>query len=379
MNQALQDIETPALLLDEARMDRNIERMRRQVQRLGVAFRPHVKTSKCIDVARRTMTSPEGPITVSTLLEADYFAERGVRDILYAVCIAPNKVDHVLGLQQRGVRMSILVDSVEAARLVGRRLRAQPAGGGVGVLIEVDSDGHRSGVQPESGELLAVAHALRDEGIELRGVLTHAGASYDCRTPQALRAMAEQERSAIVRAAQRLRAAGFACPVVSVGSTPTALAAEHLEGVTELRAGVYVFFDLVMAGIGVCAIDDIALSVLATVIGHQRAKGWTLLDAGWMAMSRDRGTAGQGQDQGYGLVCDLDGQPLADYVLVGANQEHGIMARRDGAPGALHLAVGTQVRILPNHACSTAAQYPAYQVVGPDGAVRATWPRFSGW
>jgi len=378
MNQPLTSLETPALLLDEARMERNIERMRRQVQRLGVAFRPHVKTNKCHEVARRLMDSPDGPITVSTLLEADYFAGRGVKDILYAVCIAPNKMDHVLRLQARGVRMSVILDSVEAARMVAQRLADAPTG--VGVLIEVDSDGHRSGVKPGSPELLHIARALAEGGVPVRGVMTHAGSSYDCRSPEALRAMAEQERAAIVLAAQRLRAAGFPCPVVSVGSTPTALFAEHLDGVTELRAGVYVFFDLVMAGIGVCSVDDIALSVLATVIGHQREKGWTLLDAGWMAMSRDRGTAGQPVDQGYGLVCDAEGRPLADYILVGANQEHGIMARRPGAgPDTLELQVGQQVRILPNHACSTAAQYGAYQVVGQDGAVTDTWQRFSGW
>lgn len=374
----LEKLETPALLLDEARMERNIERMRRQVQRLGVAFRPHVKTNKCHDVSRRIMSRPEGPITVSTLLEADYFAERGVKDILYAVCIAPNKMDHVLALQARGARMSVILDSVEAARMVAQRLADAPDG--VGVLIEVDCDGHRSGVKPDAPELLEIARALAEGGVPVRGVMTHAGSSYDCRSPEALRAMAEQERACIVQAAQRLRGAGFECPVVSVGSTPTALFAEHLDGVTEVRAGVYVFFDLVMAGIGVCSVDDIALSVLATVIGHQREKGWTLLDAGWMAMSRDRGTAGQEVDQGYGLVCDVEGRPLGDYILVGANQEHGIMARRPGASaGTLELQVGQQVRILPNHACSTAAQYGAYQVVGDNGEVTATWQRFSGW
>ena len=378
MHRPLMNLETPALLLDEARMERNIERMRRQVQRLGVAFRPHVKTNKCHEVARRIMSSPEGPITVSTLLEADYFAQRGVKDILYAVCIAPGKMDHVLALQAGGARMSVILDSVEAARMVAQRLAHAPDG--VGVLIEVDCDGHRSGVKPDAPELLEIAGALAERGVPVRGVMTHAGSSYDCRSPEALRAMAEQERAAIVQAAARLRGAGFECPVVSVGSTPTALFAAHLDGVTELRAGVYVFFDLVMAGIGVCSLDDIALSVLATVIGHQREKGWTLLDAGWMAMSRDRGTAGQPVDQGYGLVCDLAGRPLGDHVLVGANQEHGIMARRPGgAPDALELRVGQQVRILPNHACSTAAQYGAYQVVGGNGEVTATWQRFSGW
>jgi D-serine deaminase-like pyridoxal phosphate-dependent protein len=378
MATVLRDMETPALLLDEPRMERNIERMRRQVQHLGVAFRPHVKTGKCFEVARRMMSSPEGPITVSTLLEADYFADHGVKDILYAVCIAPNKLDHVLALQARGVRMSIILDSVEAAGLVARRLAEAPAG--IGVLIEIDSDGHRSGVKPDSAELLDIARTLESGGVAVRGVLTHAGSSYDCRSAEAIRAMAEQERRAVVHAAGRLRDAGIACPVISVGSTPTGLFAEHLEGVTELRAGVYVFFDLVMAGIGVCSVDDIALSVLATVIGHQREKGWTLLDAGWMAMSRDRGTSSQPLDQGYGLVCDVDGRPLQDYILVGANQEHGIMARRPGAAaGSLQLQVGQQVRILPNHACSTAAQYGEYQVVRDGPQVHATWKRFSGW
>jgi len=376
--QVLEQLETPALLLDEARMDRNIERMRSQMRHLGVSFRPHVKTNKCIDVARRLMETPEGPITVSTLLEAEYFAAHGVRDILYAVCIAPNKLDHVMALQDKGVRLSLILDSIEAARFLAAR--AQASQRHFDVLIEIDSDGHRSGVKPDAAELIAIGQFLGKAGIPVKGVLTHAGSSYDSPTADAIRAMAEQERAAVVHAADRLRAAGIACPVVSVGSTPTALFAEQLEGVTEVRAGVFVFFDLVMAGLNVCRVDEVALSVLATVIGHQREKGWTILDAGWMAMSRDRGTAKQRVDQGYGLVCDLEGRPLDDFILVGANQEHGIMAHRSGkTDDALHLPLGTQVRILPNHACSTAAQYGHYNVLGRGHEITASWPRFSGW
>jgi len=376
--QVLEQLETPALLLDEARMDRNIERMRSHLRRLGVSFRPHAKTNKSMDVVRRLMETPEGPITVSTLLEAEYFAAHGVKDILYAVCIAPNKLDHVMALQDKGVRLSLLLDSMETARFLAERARA--AQRQFDVLIEIDSDGHRSGVNPASDELIEIGRFLEGAGIPVKGVLTHAGSSYDCTSIEAIRAMAEQERAAVVHAAERLRAAGIACPVVSMGSTPTALFAQHLEGVTEMRAGVFVFFDLVMAGLNVCQVDDIALSVLATVIGHQHEKGWTILDAGWMALSRDRGTAKQPVDQGYGLVCDLDGRLLDDFILVGANQEHGIMAHRSGkADGALHLPVGAQVRILPNHACSTAAQYGHYKVLAPGREITATWQRFSGW
>jgi D-serine deaminase-like pyridoxal phosphate-dependent protein len=169
--------------------------------------------------------------------------------------------------------------------------------------------------------------------------------------------------------------------VVSVGSTPTAHFSQDFSGVTEVRAGVFVFFDLVMAGIGVCQIDDIAVSVLATVIGHQPAKGWILVDAGWMAMSRDRGTAKQDVDQGYGLVCDVHGRPFQDLIVADANQEHGVLALRSGSGSTLpDLPIGARVRILPNHACATGAQHSSYHVVR-DGSniIEAEWPRFGGW
>jgi D-serine deaminase-like pyridoxal phosphate-dependent protein len=192
--------------------------------------------------------------------------------------------------------------------------------------------------------------------------------------------VAEQERSGAVRAAERLRDAGFPSPVVSVGSTPTATFADDVSGVTEVRAGVFVFFDLVMAGLGVCTYDDVALSVLTSVIGHQREKGWTIVDAGWMAMSRDRGTAAQTVDQGYGVVCDAEGRVLPDLIVSGANQEHGIIAHRSGDPARmLDVPVGTLLRILPNHACATAAQHEAYHVLGAAGEVERVWPRFNGW
>lgn len=374
----IENLETPALLLDEARMARNILRMQTQLQRLGVSFRPHVKTNKSMDVTHRLMSAPTGPITISTLKEAEYFAEHGVRDMLYAVSIAPNKFGHALQLLRSGVRLSLTLDSMETAQLLAAFAQANQAS--FEVLLEIDSDGHRSGLLPDAPELVPLGLYLQQSGLMVKGVMTHAGSSYDCPTLDDVRALAEQERAAVVHSAQRLRAAGLACPVVSVGSTPTALFAEHLDGVTEVRAGVFVFFDLVMAGIHVCTVDELALSVLATVIGHQAEKGWTLIDAGWMAMSRDRGTAKQPVDQGYGLVCDLDGQPLDDLIFVGANQEHGIVAHRDGRlANWTHLPVGTQLRVMPNHACATAAQFPHYHVIDSNRQVLHTWSRFNGW
>lgn len=372
------ELSTPAALVDIAKMERNITRMQSRMDRLGVHFRPHVKTSKCVEVTQTQIKAGARGITVSTLKEAEQFFSAGISDILYAVGITANKLPQALALIQRGCDLKVLTDSVQSAAAISafgiaNNIRLK-------VMIEIDTDDHRSGIKPESAQLLEVARALSVGGTELFGVMTHAGSSYDLNTPEALAQMAEQERSGCVRAAQRLRDAGFSCPVVSVGSTPTALSARQLEGVTEVRAGVYVFFDLVMHNVGVCTADDIALSVLSTVIGHQEEKGWVIVDAGWMAMSRDRGTQKQTTDFGYGQVCSADGTPLKGYYVTGANQEHGIISRT-GEPDRSIVArfpVGTQLRILPNHACATAAQFPEYQAISSNQEVQ-TWPRFYGW
>ncbi|MFN8926832.1 MAG: alanine racemase [Rhodospirillales bacterium] len=374
----LADLDTPCLLLDRTRLDRNVARVNARLAALGVTPRPHQKTGKSIHVARRAMATPTGPATVSTLAEAEHLAAHGVTDILYAVGIAPGKLDRVTRIRAGGCDLMLCVDSVEAARRTAAH--AARTGDAIPVFVEIDSDGLRAGLPPDHPDVIAVARALVDGGAALAGVMTHFGGSYAGRSPEDFAAMAETERAAAVLAADRLRAAGFVVPRVSVGSTPTALFARDLTGITEARPGVCLIQDLVMAGIGVCTPDDVALSVLATVIGHQREKGWILVDAGWMAMSRDRGTARLAVDQGYGMVCDLDGRPYADLIVTDANQEHGIVARRPGSPGPVpDLPVGARVRILPNHACATAAQHGAYRVLDGGRTVVAIWERTNGW
>ena len=375
----LTDLETPALILDRNILDRNIARMHEHLTRLKVALRPHVKTAKSMEVVRRALESQPGGITVSTLKEAEYFFSNKITDILYAVGIAPNKLAHVADLRARGADLTVILDSVESAEMLAAK--GEELGVEFPALIEIDSDGHRSGIQPGDRRLVDVARRLHGKpGARLRGVMTHAGDSYNCPSVDAIRAMAERERTAVVRCAKDLESAGLPCPVVSVGSTPTATFAERMDGVTEVRAGVYMFFDLVMAGLGVCAVDDIALSVLTSVIGHQTERNWIVTDAGWMALSRDRGTSTQAIDQGYGLVCDLGGRPIDGLIVSGTNQEHGIVARRDGGPVELErFPVGTLLRVLPNHACATAAQHQKYHVIAGEPVVEAEWPRFSGW
>jgi D-serine deaminase-like pyridoxal phosphate-dependent protein len=374
------DLVTPALLLDRRRLERNIRRLADRAKELGVVLRPHMKTAKSIDVARLASPDDPGPITVSTIAEAEYFAGHGYSDITYAVGLSPASALRAMELCRRtGVEVKLLLDSVEQADALADVRRA--TGIVPSVLIEVDCDDHRGGLKPDDPRLLEVADRVVVAGANLAGVLAHAGESYGLNTRDALVKAAENERLATVRAAGILRARGHACPIVSLGSTPTAHSAENFDGITELRAGVYMFFDLVQHGVGVCSVDDIAISVLATVIGTKPDKGWVLVDAGWMALSRDRGTANQRVDQGYGVVCDESGRVLEDVIVAEASQEHGILKIRSGSGKAMpDLPVGTRVRILPNHACAMAAQHEVYGVV--DGAateILARWPRIRGW
>ncbi len=372
----MRTLETPALILDKVKLQQNLSTFQNRLLALGVRLRPHGKTAKNIDVASLALAGQPAALTVSTLREAEYYFEHGITDLTYAVGIAPSKLDHVCDLIKRGAKMKIILDS--AAQVSLAAAKAATHGVILPVLIEIDCDGHRSGVQPDDQLLLDLAQQIvESQDLMLRGILTHAGESYACTSIEDITALAEQERSIAVQCANTLRSNGYPCLEVSVGSTPTGRFVENLAGVTEFRAGVYMFYDLVMEGLGVCNKEEIAATVLTSVIGHQHNKGWLITDAGWMALSRDQGNG----QHGSGIVCTLDGTPHPqDLIVSGTNQEHGIITRRDG--GAIDPAdfpVGTLLRILPNHACATAAQYGQYHVIDGSETVVDVWDRVNGW
>ncbi len=249
MTVTLNDLPTPCLLLDEARMVRNIARIHAKLADTGVRYRAHLKTAKSVEVARLQMLDAAGPAMVSTLREAEVFADAGVTDITYGVGIARQKLDRVMALRARGIDLAVILDSVAQAEAVAA---ASTLDLPLAALIEIDCDGHRSGVKPEDAGLLTAIAAALTPTARLRGVLTHGGESYSAQGRADLEAAAEGERLALVTAAEILRAAGHACPEVSAGSTPTLMSAVRLEGLTEFRAGVSVFFDLFQVGVGVC-------------------------------------------------------------------------------------------------------------------------------
>jgi D-serine deaminase-like pyridoxal phosphate-dependent protein len=364
------DLPTPCLVLDRGILQRNLDTMAHAVARHGVALRPHMKTAKSVDVARLALRGQAGGITVSTLAEAEYFVGHGIFDILYAVGITPQKLAEVAKLNAAGADVAVITDDMDVAAVIAdspTRIRT---------LIEIDTGEARGGLAPNDPLLLAMASRL---GPNLAGVMTHAGHSYGGRSLAAMQEFAEAERAGITHAAERLRSAGHDVPIVSMGSTPTAMHAVRLDGVTEVRAGVYMFGDLFQMEIGSHGLNDIALTVLTSVIGRRPAQQRLLIDAGGLALSKDRSTQDGPADYGFGLVLNLAGEPeYGGSVVRRAYQEHGLIDWDPQAPFQ-NLPIGTKLRVAPNHTCMTAAAHDRYHVVDGTDDVVAIWTRVNGW
>ncbi len=375
----LTDLRTPALVLDRAAVARNTAAMAARVRQHGVKLRPHVKTAKCVEVAKLATEGQFGGITVSTLAEAEFFASHGFRDIIYAAGLSPGKFDDVIRLRREGVDLKVLTDDLEVARALSQHARA--AAVKLEAFIEIDSGQFRAGLDPEAADLVPLAKLLNAPPfLTLAGVVTHAGQSYHAKGAAAIQAIAEDERRALIRAAERLKEAGLLCPILSTGATPTATLGTRFDGLSEIRPGNYVFYDLTMHSLGVCRIEDIAVSVLASVTGHNKKAGHILIDAGFMALTKDQGAHDFLPDVGFGYVMDERLRArLPGLSVTEVNQEHGMIAART-AQDFERLPIGARVRVLPNHSCATSAMYAHYNVVdGATETVIGRWARCTGW
>jgi D-serine deaminase-like pyridoxal phosphate-dependent protein len=357
-------------------LEKNCTVMRTRCDALGVALRPHLKTAKSVEVARVATDGASG-ITVSTLKEAEYFAGAGYRDVLYAATIVPGKLAHAARVMGMGCDLLLVTDSADVIAAASRFATEHKIM--LSFLIEIDCGEHRSGLAAGSPEIMALARTIdATPGLRLRGVMTHAGHSYGPKNLADIVSIAAAERDAAVSAAAAIRDAGLRCDIVSIGSTPTVLFADHLRGVTEVRAGIYMLWDLAQLSRNVCQIEDIAVSVLASVIGHNRAGRSLILDAGALALSKDIGANKYLPDAGYGYVCDVRTAARLGKLSVDAvHQEHGTVTVDDEA-WFERLPVGSFVRVLPNHACITCAGYEAFDAVRGEQVV-ARFPRVNGW
>lgn len=371
----LHTIKTPALLLDVERVRRNAANMSSRMKEFGVSLRPHIKTHKCIEVARIQTEGHTGGVTVSTLAEAKFFAERGFSDITYAVPIEPGKFDEACEIATACERFAVITDSTEVPDPLNEA--ARKAGIKLDVFVEVDCGDHRCGVGPDTTEAFEIPHAIADaSNINFAGILTHAGHSYGARSKETLLEIARYERDSMKQLARGLKEKGIDVPVVSVGSTPTMTAVDNLDGINEARPGNYIFFDAFQATLGSCRLEDCALTVLAAVVHKNKAERKIVIDAGAIALSKDRGPFSLDAACGYGKVLDLEGNDIGLNVD-SVSQEHGVIHIIDENVFN-HLTVGSRVRVLANHSCLTAAQFPHYNVLEGEKLIDR-WERCNGW
>ena len=346
----IDQLTTPALLLDADVMDANIARMADRAGTLGVTLRPHAKTHKCVEVAERQRRAGASGLTVSTLYEARVLADHGFDDITWAFPVILNRIPDAGKLAER-VTLRLVADSAEAIAAL------EKSGHPFHVWLKVDCGYHRAGVDPHSGDATQLARRLGESrSLTFDGILTHSGHSYHGHSRAELCRIAEEERSVMVDFAGRLESAGISVPAISVGSTPAMSAAQSLEGISEARPGNYVFYDYTQVVLGSCALADVAVTVLASVVSSHPSTNHAVIDAGALALSKDAGSELAPRASMGEIFGDYGSRTLRpDARVVSVSQEHGIISQP--------LPVGSRVRIVPNHSCLTVAQFDEYAVV----------------
>jgi D-serine deaminase-like pyridoxal phosphate-dependent protein len=371
----IDNLSTPSLLLDIERVRNNSVRVSEKAKLNNVRLRPHIKTHKCIEVARIQTAGHDGAITVSTLAEARVFSELGFSDITYAVPVERGKFDDAIEILRGGVKLNLLTDDAETSRALNDA--AGKADVKFDVFLKIDCGTHRVGVEPHTAEAFEIPRQLSDAAnLNFAGILTHAGHSYNARSKEEILDVARHERDSMVGLAEKLREGGIEVPTVSIGSTPTISCVDHLQGVDEIRPGNYIFFDAFQATLGSCGFEDTALTVLAAVVHRDRTRRRIVVDAGAIALSKDRGAVGIDPACGYGHVLDLDGTETGMRVT-SLSQEHGEIEVSDDEMFE-RFKVGDRLRILANHSCLTAAQHSHYNVVENEKIVDR-WEIHRGW
>lgn len=349
-------IETPAVYLDLDVIDANIRRMQAALDGKGVTLRPHVKSHKSVNLARRQLEAGAAGITVSSVGEAEVFARAGFDDIFLAYTIWAGtgpRAERILRLHEQLRSFAIGVDSVAGAEQLASATRT--SGRPLEVLVEIDSGARRTGVPPaEAGGLAAECLRL---GLDVRGIFTypgHAGRSRSARSEGA----ADEVRAA-EQALASFSARGIPVRTVSAGSTPTALLSSRAP-VTEVRPGEYIYNDADNVRLGTCrSLADVGLLVAATVVSTA-VEGQVIIDAGTKVLGRE-GNA----EKGFGLVPAIPGSFLR--LL---NEHHGYLSIPGGT---VRPSVGDVLTVVPNHACPVANLFAEY-VVMQGGSVIGRWP-----
>jgi len=368
MNPAtLRSLETPRVVVDHARLAANIARMADLARAAGVAVRPHIKTHKCREIARMQLAAGAVGLTASKPDEALVFIEGGAPSVTVAYPVVDGrKADRLLeAARDTGCDLRMLADSAQGVAAL--EAAAARHAFDLPVFLKIDVGLHRCGLVPDHPDLLPLArHIAESKSLRLAGILSHAGHAYGAKDAAQVREIARDENRLMNTAATRLRGEGLDVPEISVGSTPTVLAGDAWEGITEIRPGNYVFMDRTPLRLGLAGLADMALWVLATVVSANA--DWLIVDAGSKVLSSDGGGHGSALD-GHGLAFPLDaGDDLTQALpVLRLSEEHGFVQRGDS-----RLGVGDLLKILPNHSCPVANLAESLTLLDEDGTT-AEW------
>jgi D-serine deaminase-like pyridoxal phosphate-dependent protein len=355
---AVAELGTPVAVVDEGLMEANLRRMAMLAQSNGVRLRPHAKTHKSVDVARRQLAHGAAGLTVATLTEAEVFAAAGIGDLLVAhPPVGKPKLRRLGALAERVARLAVALDDVGVARALPPKVE---------VLWEVDTGQHRIGTAPGKPTVSAVRDLVAAIGNDrLRGLITHGGHVYSSKDQTERHAVAEQEAGGVVETAAMLRSEGIEVRELSIGSTPTAGQAS-IDGITEIRPGTYVYGDANLVRLGAHRLEECALAVVACVVSTP-APDRAVVDAGSKALSADFRAPGV---EGFGIVVGRE-----HLIVERLSEEHAVLVAR----GATGLSIGDQVLIIPVHACTTVNLHSALAVLTPDGGIRWQTVDARGW
>ena len=343
----LSQLRTPCVLVDTARVERNLERLQSTVNSRGLRLRPHAKTHKSVKLAKRQIAGGAIGICCAKLGEAEVFAAAGIEDIRLPYPLNPVNAERVLELLDQ-TRLSFIVDHMAVAR--GWSEAMQRAGRSVDVLVKVDVGFHRCGIDPESADAADfVARIAELPGLNFRGLLSHAGHGYGATTETQVREIAEAESRTMTALADAVGAKGVEVTEISVGATPTVRYSVDQKGLTELRPGNYIYFDRTQVSLGAAGWDDCALTVLARVV-TKPAPDRIIVDSGSKTLTNDL-ARGFAPAPGYGAVLRSTGgvqSPDESLIVERLSEEHANVRVTSGAHA---LEPGDLVRIVPNHSC----------------------------
>jgi len=359
MSLSVTDIDTPAVLIERSIMEKNLQSMQALADHYNLGLRAHIKTHKIPELANQQMKAGAVGIAVAKLGEAETMAQAGIRDIQIAnIIVGREKIRRLVRLATK-CKLSVAVDSIENARQLSAAF--SKSGRPLNVLIKVDTGLSRCGFDSLQDIVRFLNTAKRLTGIDVIGLMTHAGHAYAARDREEIKAIGRAEGATLVEYAHQLKALGYKMKVVSVGSTPTAKHCMKVKGVTELRVGNYIFNDMTQVALGTVPVNRCALTILATVISRP-TKERAVIDAGSKALALDKGAHGRDTLEGFGKIVGGGG------MLTRLSEEHGVIEQV-----TRRFRIGQKIRLIPNHACTVMNLFDyAYLVDGSTVLKRLT-------